>query len=365
MQRVFFLSVFFMLASVCMRAQTQSIDSAKITLVKISLTDGTKLWGILLYETDSTLSMRDFSTGILVLKKSKITDTEKTNTDSELLIETENGSMFFGKIKGAGEDVLLLESSIAGTIEIKTSSIAKIFPVENYVSKRGGAWFVNPNATRYLFAPSAIPLRKREGYYQNAYLLTNSVNVGLTNSVTVGGGVVIPFLFYVTPKVSFKLANNFYAGAGVLFTQSFISDMDLSAGIGYALVTVGNLEHNFTIGSGYGFAKFNKEYKSTPMPIVTLNGMARVGKKISLITENWLMPRAGYNEERDTTLPTGEIVYESVYVNHNFYSYAASLGMRIMPGSKASIDFAVVSLKGNENSNWMVLPYLDFVYKFE
>ena len=39
------------------------------------------------------------------------------------------------------------------------------------------------------------------------------------------------------PKISFKVARRFYLGAGVLFTQSFIHDFDLSAGIGYGLVT--------------------------------------------------------------------------------------------------------------------------------
>lgn len=260
---------------------------------------------------------------------------------------------------------MLLESKALGTISIRTNIINKITPANSYLSNKGAGWFANPNATRYLFAPSAIPLRKKEGYYQNAYLLANSVNVGLTNTITIGGGVVIPVLFYVTPKISFKARKNLYLGAGVLFTQSFISEIELSAGIGYGLITIGNQEHNFTIGAGYGFSKYDKKYKSTPMPIVTLNGMTRIGKKLSLITENWLIPRGGYNEERDTIYPGGMPGVETIYVNKNFYSAAASLGIRIMPGIKTSIDFSVVGLQTNPNSTNLFIPYLDFVYKFE
>lgn len=224
--------------------------------------------------------------------------------------------------------------------------------------------FANPNATRYFFAPSAIPLKKQEGYFQNAYLLANSVNIGITDNITIGGGVFIPFLFYITPKISAKIATNFYIGGGVLFTQSFINDFDLSAGIGYGLVTYGNQEHNITIGSGYGFAKFNNEYKDTKMPIVVCNGMTRISKKMSLITENWLMPRRGYNKEVETTDPFGEPMTESIYFNKDFYSAAVSLGLRLMPGIKTSVDFSIVGIRSNPGQNDIVLPYLDFVYKF-
>lgn len=232
------------------------------------------------------------------------------------------------------------------------------------MNRRGKTWFTNPNATRYFFAPSAIPLKKKEGYFQNAYLLANSVNVGVTDNITIGGGVVIPLLFYVTPKISFKVADKFYLGGGVLFTESFIKDFGLSAGIGYGLATYGTYEYNATIGVGYGYAKFNKQYRSTPMPIITINSMARISKKMALVTENWLIPRGGYNKEILTTGPYGEPMSEMVYQNKNFYSGALSLGFRFMPGVRTSVDFSVVGIRPNPGQNDVVLPYLDFVYKF-
>lgn len=336
-----------------------------IVTVKLKLTDGSSIWGIYYSESVDEIVVQDFNTGIIKLNRSQLRSFEKLQLDTVVVIETTNGSKFIGNAVDVRNGSLLLQSNTYGFAEIKLSSIFKIQRMDAYLASNKPERFKNPNATRYFFAPSAIPLKKGEGYYQNAYLLANSVNVGITNNITVGGGVVIPLLFYVTPKISYKVGKNLYAGAGVLFTQSFIQDFGLSAGIGYGLVTVGNLEHNFTIGGGYGFAKMNNEYKETPMPIITLNGMTRISKKLSLVTENWLIPRGGYNIEVSKTDSLGQKIFETQYLNKNFYSYAASVGLRLMPGIKTSVDFSVVAIKANPNNNMFVIPYLDFVYKFD
>ncbi|OFY87414.1 MAG: hypothetical protein A3F72_04230 [Bacteroidetes bacterium RIFCSPLOWO2_12_FULL_35_15] len=339
-------------------------DSAKVKIATAFLYDGTRIWGVLLNEAPDTLVITDFNAGQITIGRSKIKNLEISTFEGNIIIETVNGASYFGGILRLADGVLTIRSALLGTFEIRSNTISKITGSNAYVNRKGSSWFANPNATRYFFAPSAIPLKKQEGYYQNAYLLANSVNVGLTNNITIGGGVVIPLLFYVTPKVSFKVAKNFYLGAGILFTQSFISGFGLSAGIGYGLATYGYYEHNVTIGAGYGYAKFNTEYKNTPMPIVTVNGMTRIAKKLSLVTENWLIPRAGYNKEIITNGPYGEPYSEMVYENKDFYSGALSLGLRFMPGVRTSVDFSVVGIRPNPGQSDLILPYLDFVYKF-
>lgn len=360
-----------LLTAVSVTAQVNKADSvpepplSPANVVKIQLTDGTSIRGVQYAENVYEIVVQDFSAGRMKINRKMIRSYEKTILDSTVVIETISGSVFIGKVVEVRNECFLVQSNTFGFTEIKLNNIAKVTDIKEYNAKNKEGRFANPNATRYFFAPSAIPLRKREGYYQNAYLLANSVNVGVTNNITVGGGVVIPLLFYVTPKISFKLTNNLYMGAGVLFTQSFIQDFGLSAGIGYGLITVGNVEHNFTIGGGYGYAKMNKEYKETPMPIVTLNGMTRISKKFSLVTENWLIPRGGYNQEIEKTDSLGNPIFESLYTNKNFYSFAASAGLRLMPSIKTSVDFSMVCLKVNPKDNVWILPYLDFVYKFE
>ena len=50
-------------------------------------------------------------------------------------------------------------------------------------------WFPNPNATRLYFAPTAHMLRKGKGYFADYYLFSPSVVYGITDNITIGGGV--------------------------------------------------------------------------------------------------------------------------------------------------------------------------------
>lgn len=367
MKTLLILVLLFFVFNIAASAQVTSEKNKPFTLLSLQLNDGTKLKGFMVSDSKNEIQLTDFNLGNIIISKDKISDFDSLIIKNEVLLETINRFTYFGKLISINNKTLTLNNSTLSNFEIELNQIDKITPADAFVNRKGKAWFTNPNATRYFFAPSAIPLNKREGYFQNIYLLANSVNVGITNNITIGGGVVIPLLFYVTPKISYKVAKNFYAGAGVLYTQSFIKDFDLSASIAYGLITIGNTEHNITIGSGYGMARFDKKYKETPMPIFTLNGMTRISKKISLVTENWLIPRAGYNKEIQSSTPdpySGGVMFETIYMNQNFYTMAASAGLRIMPGLRTSVDFSVVSIKASPIQDYMFLPYLDFVYKF-
>jgi hypothetical protein len=356
--------LFFVILSSGVYSQSGSKADTTITLITSILKDGTRIWGTLKMENDGEIVVFDFNLGEVRIAKKEVTSEERQKVETAVIIETTNNASYFGFIIRVNAKTLVIKSPLIGTCEIQSNTISRITLSGTYVNRNGRNWFSNPNATRYFFAPSAIPLRKKEGYFQNAYLLANSVNVGVTNNITLGGGVVIPFLFYVTPKISRQVYKNLYLGAGILFTQAFITDLNLSAGIGYGLVTVGNHEHNATLGCGYGFSKIDSTYKATKMPIVTLNGMTRIGKRLSVVTENWLMPRASYKVDQTAYDPQGMPYVESVPVKKDFYSLAGSVGLRFMPGMKTSVDFSVVGISTDPNQKYMFLPYLDFVYKF-
>ncbi len=345
---------------------SQSVQPAEsaVTIITSILHDGTKIWGTMQMETETEYVVYDFNLGEVRIDKKDISSEEREIIETAVIIETANNGSYFGYITGATATSLIMRSEFIDRFEIQSCTISRINLSGAYVNKRGENWFANPNATRYFFAPSAIPLKKKEGYFQNAYLIANSVNIGLTDNISIGGGIVIPVLFYVTPKFYYQVHKNLYVGAGVLFTQAFITELNLSAGIGYGLITAGNREHNVTFGTGYGFARTDSSYKATKMPIITINGMTRISKRISLLTENWIIPRSIYNVEQTVNDPNGMVYHEMVPVPKDYYTFAGSLGLRIMPGIKTSIDFSVVGFKPDPYTGYLFLPYLDFVYKF-
>src|SRR3974390_1535851 len=101
MIRIFLIAVFFLVqvfsGGDLFAGQTANAqDTSHITLAKIYMSDGTRLWGLILNENDSAITVKDFNTGIIKLSKPKITSIEKTKIETSVMVETTNGSTFFG-----------------------------------------------------------------------------------------------------------------------------------------------------------------------------------------------------------------------------------------------------------------------------
>jgi hypothetical protein len=294
-------------------------------------------------------------------------------------IELNDGSVFIGKILSETTEKVIIKTSSIPRIELDKKSIKTIEDVDSRSLKSGKYWFPNSNATRYLVGPSAIPLKKKEGYYQNTYILLNSFNVGLNNNISIGGGLEILSLFsqisgsptvnfYLTPKAGFKISESLYLGCGALhintrqrgpyyYLSSTREYYRQSFNIFYGSITLGNIENNFTLSSGFtmrNYVKFEEEYSPygyvtsytservtefESRPIITFSGMIRAGKRISLVSENWVVPTS------------------NDYIG--MFSYAA----RIL-GEKTSFDIGFIN--GSDISEFFLLgiPYLDVVVKF-
>jgi hypothetical protein len=255
-------------------------------------------------------------------------------------IELMDGTEFIGTILSKDSAVLEISTSSIPKIQIYVETIKKMKTVDTKMVFKGATAIPNPNPTRYLFAPSAFNLKKGEGYYQNTYLLLNSVNYGITDHFSIGGGIELISTFSTigtgwspiwlfTPKVGYEVAKNVNVGAGLL-----VANMGFKGGfqLAYGLVTYGNPENNVTLAVSTGWA--NGTYLKNPP--ITLNGMFRMGRRTSFITENWIVPSIG-----------------------TLYSY----GVRFF-GSKISVDLGFLNNKDIMKSILIGVPYVDFVVKF-
>lgn len=283
-----------------------------------------------------------FSAGILFAQE-EIVQKEKSDSTKTYRIEIQDGSSYIGNILAQDSASIYFRTSLIPRIEIPRNAIASIVEVDQNNLKEGSYWFPNPNSTRYLFGPSAFPLNKGEGYYQNTYLFLNSFNVGVTNNISVGGGIelISTFgsktpIFFLTPKASFRVKENFSLAGGVLYAS--IPEIEgpyrSNIGILYSVGTIGNIEDNFTFGLGWGFI----DEEITERPILTFSGMTRIGPKASLITENWFVPADGY---------------------YGVISY----GIRFF-GEKLAVDLAFLNNRDIANAIAIGIPYVDFVVKF-
>ena len=255
-------------------------------------------------------------------------------------IELKDGSIFIGNILQQDSVNIVLRTSSIPKIEIPVSKIKSIDEVDKSNFKDGGYWYPNPHATRYFYGPSAIGLKKGEGYYQNTYLVLNSFNVGITDNISIGGGLelISTFagkdpLFFITPKASFKVAEKFHAGGGVLYAR--IPGGLGSLGTVFATGTYGTTDNNITSSLGWGFV----DSKFSEQPIITLSGMTRISKRAALVTENWLIPTDGY---------------------YGLFSY----GVRFF-GEKIAVDLAFINNRDIAEVIMIGIPYVSFTVKFK
>ena len=203
--------------------------------------------------------------------------------------------------------------------------------------RKGKYWFPNPNYSRYFIGPG-IQLKKGDGYYQNIDLSINTVNYGITNFLSIGGGLELYSTlsghpaFILMPRLGFKVAKVLWVGGGILYINAIGFGNFGGLGIGYGSATLGDENSSITLGAGWGFV----ETRWSDKPIITLSGMTRVSRRIGLIMENWFAP--GYS--------------------------VISYGVRFMY-EKTSIDVGFVNSRDIVKTFPIGLPvFLDFVLKF-
>jgi hypothetical protein len=260
-----------------------------------------------------------------------------------------DGSVVTGKIISITNSEIVIQSGTIGELRLKKENIKNMTPISSIDEKKSGIWFANPNPSKYLLGASAIPLEKNTGYYQNTWIFINSFAYAFTNNFSVSGGFEIfsilakgdgPYAFYINPKVSFKVADNFYAGGSALYANT-IKTVDEFGGLGTFNIfgTYGNKNNNITGAVGWGWA--NGEFSSKPL--ITISGMARVSKRIALVSENWITPPGAGSD--------------------NGYYGIFSYGIRFL-GEKTSIDLAFLNNKDIAEGIAIGIPWLDFVINF-
>lgn len=283
---------------------------------------------------------------LFLLVLAPVKSQERPDSASLWIMETTDGNEFTGTILFQDSTKVILLTKMYGELQLAYKDIKKLRRVESDRLVNGEYWFGNPHATRYFFGPNVYGLRKGEGYYQNTWILLNQVNYGITDHLTLGGGVLPLFLFagaptpvLITPKVSFPVVRDkFNLGAGLLFAH--VLGDGSSFGIAYGASTFGSRESNLTLGAGWGFSAYDSSWDWSDRITLMLSGMTRVGKKTYLITENYY-------------LSVGE---------------GESIGIIMLGGrsvqKRLAVDYGLVLPVGTDLGEFLAIPWLSITLPF-
>jgi len=204
-------------------------------------------------------------------------------------ITTQDDTILKGQLLGVKNDTVAFRNQYDEALRIPMKSIRSI----EYSSslRRRKSWPESPNSVRYLFAPTAYPLKEEEILYQNTYLFLNSVQMGVSESVTLGAGMDVfgARTYFLTTKVNVfnRVRYKFSAGATYFHLpndaiETTSGDDIRDIGIVYGAGTWGNTNHHFTVGAGYLVVK-----SYFLPPIVSISGTTRLARNFALVTENW------------------------------------------------------------------------------
>jgi len=265
------------------------------------------------------------------------------------ILKISDGATLTGKITQIGETEITFETSM-GELTIAIANIEEIREVKSSSFKKGGYWFPNPNRTRLYIAPTGRMLNSREGFFADADLFFPSFAYGLTDFITIGGGMtLIPGvaldkqILYISPKIGVSAGEKYsLAVSGSWFSIPDYSDdifdtdddesKNINVGMIFGVGTYGSDDNSITLGLGYGFG----EGETTSEPVVIFGGEFRFARRMSFVTENWKFP--------------------------NIDQPLGSYGIRFL-GEKLSVDLAFYAPLGDDFF-FPGIPFVDFVYNF-
>jgi hypothetical protein len=333
-----------LLTSTVMNAQdTASVRESQFCI--ITLTNGTRVSGMLTSQDEQSVKVNDPVLGELTILQSNIEVLRVVVTGQEYQFIMSSGKKYRGVVEAQSPTSIVVRTSTLGNITLTNVNIADF--------SNGSGESVAPrvdHGSRYLVAPSAIPLKKGDGYYQNIWFLVNGAHYGITDHWSIGGGVVFPIGMYAQAKYGRKVGDNMHVAAGGMFMTTFF-DLGLGLGCGFGSVTVGDRYTNATFTLGYGAVSNDGMWDATRRPIINFSGMARMSDNFTLISENYLFP-----VQESTYMGNGE------FTTTNTYYPQLSFGVRV-GGGRHSWDIAAMTV-GNINDGMFAVPFIGYSYRF-
>ncbi len=270
-----------------------------------------------------------------VLFKSGFSDIQIKQDSGLKKVILKDGSEFIGRLIYTDTIKLILKTLSGAEVIVRKDQFEEITDERSDYGKDD-----DPNKSRLFFAPTGRNLKSGTGYFSVNELLFPVAAFGITDYVTLAGGIsIVPGisdqLFYLNSKIGVYQSEELNFSAGILY-MDITSDNGKGLAVIYGNGTYGGSDASVTISAGISMSSDNDKY-----PIMILGGELKVSSSIKLITENWIQ-----------TSP------------HSMSCY--SFGLRFF-GKKLAGDFGLVlpvDNGGETISGWPFIPWLGFNYSF-
>lgn len=217
---------------------------------------------------------------------------QETPAEETWYIQTSDGNEFEGTITEETSEYILLQTKKFGEVKINKNMIdtrVRASTLEQINSDQPS----NRMTHRYFLNNSGFGLQKGQAVYSNYLLFFNQIDYGFTDRISAALGLFPLFLFGAeeTPfwyalRYNQPLANDKVRlgvrlqGAGVIGAGDGFDPFNFLSFTG----TFGQPDRNVSVGLGYGIV----DGQLVEIPLISLSGMYRVGKKNYLLLESFI-----------------------------------------------------------------------------
>ena len=172
--------------------------------------------------------------------------------------------------------------------EVDSSVHASPLATPSSASEIRVPWREDVSRTRLLIGPTARALERGEVYIDDLSLFFPSVQVGLTDRMSIGAGtpLLVPQadvhpgeVVWITPKVQVFRGRRTQGAIGLMH----VAGMGTNGGIAYGVATHGTTNTAFTVGAGIAYPTH-----SGARAVVLVGAERRVSPRVKLLTENYL-----------------------------------------------------------------------------
>ena len=233
---------------------------------------------------------------------------DSTKTDSLSMILLNDGTDLIGIVKSQDMREVTVQLTDGRLVIIPAYTIKKIQPIERNQKVGGNIYYPNPHPSRYLYTPTAYPIKKGESYFQSVYFLSLQFQYGITDNFSAGVGTsIIGLPLTATLKYSLTASENLAFSLGAQAGNLSWASPKNYLGIGFANATLGHEEKHITASLGYGMVSLentrdswdninqkpitiNEGRDNNGRLILGLAGNIRTGKNVSFQTEFYYIP---------------------------------------------------------------------------
>ena len=180
----------------------------------------------------------------------------EAETPSYVRLVMFDGSSRMGELIESSDLEIVIETIQLGVVRVPkylvkgmTTLAAREYE-QLVVAFEGRELALNPQSSRYFFAPSGIQLRQGDGYFQSNIAL-NSVSFGVTENITIGGLLSLAGAGG-SVKIGKQLSPDTYASFGGIGFMDYYGNFDRPIGLVFANMTWGTEDRNITVNIGTG-----------------------------------------------------------------------------------------------------------------